>query len=72
MIASCVLKSNLYSKKLCGVVTEIPAVSATADGIKNTDSFAFGNGTISTWKGIIWKSRIVYLVCVWESCGCEV
>ena len=43
-----VLKSNLYSKKLCGVVTEIPAVSATADGIKNTDSFAFGNGTIST------------------------
>lgn len=59
-------------KKLCGVVTEIPTVSVTADGIKNTDYFAFGSGTISTWKGIIWKSRRVYLVCVWESCRYEI
>lgn len=48
-------------KKLCGMVIEVPAISVTVDGIKNTDHFAYCSGTISTWKGIIWKSRIVYL-----------
>lgn len=48
MIVSCVLKSNLYLKKSCGMVTEMPAVSVTADGIKNTGYFAYGSGTISS------------------------
>lgn len=34
MIVSCVLKSNFYLKKLCGMVAEVPAVSVTADCIK--------------------------------------
>lgn len=33
MIVYCVLKSNLYLKKLCGMVTEMPAVSVTASNI---------------------------------------
>lgn len=37
-------------KKSCGMVTEMPAVSVTADGIKNTGYFAYGSGTISSWE----------------------
>lgn len=44
------------------MVTEVPAISVTVDGIKITDHFAYCSGTISTLKeGTIWKSRIVYL-----------